>query len=92
MYVIIITIVLLLILIFWDTFKIMLSTMSPENTGLQKNGYLWFICLSLINLIIVGFIIWFYHYKINQIGPDGIIGMQGNKGLEGEKCIFNVPC
>jgi drug/metabolite transporter (DMT)-like permease len=89
MYVVITAIILILGLLFWDTIKIMLTTMT--NNSLD-NGYLWFFCLLGINAIIITFILWFYHYKINEPGNTGIDGSTGNTGLPGNICNIDTPC
>jgi len=80
---------LILVLLFWETIKIMLTTMT--NSSLD-NGYLWFFCLLGINLIIVIFIIWFYHNKIKEPGKNGSDGSPGYTGLPGDGCNINTPC
>ena len=89
MYIIIIAIALILVLLFWETIKIMLTSMTNSNL---ENGYLWFFCLLAINLIICIFIIWFYYYKINQPGKHGSNGIIGNTGLPGNICNINDRC
>ena len=94
MYVLITALFLILILLFWDTLKILFKTMNTEtlNNGNIKNGYVWFYCLLGINIIIVSFIIWFYYYKMNDVGIKGIDGIKGYNGIEGDICNINVPC
>jgi hypothetical protein len=89
MYIIIIAIILILGLLFWDTIKIMLTIITTNSLD---NGYLWFFSLLGINTIIIIFIIWFYHYKLNEQGKIGIDGSSGNTGLPGDICNIDTPC
>jgi hypothetical protein len=89
MYIIITAVFLIILLLFWDTIKIMINTMTTNSLD---NGYLWFFCLLGINTIIIIFIIWFYHYKLNKPGKPGIDGSSGNKGLPGDICNIDTPC
>jgi hypothetical protein len=89
MYIVITSIFLILALLFWDTIKIMLKTMSSSNI---ENGYLWFFCLLGINVIVIAFIYGFYYYKINQEGKRGLNGVNGFPGIEGEACSIDTPC
>lgn len=89
MYIVITCIFLILVLLFWDTIKVMLKTMTSSNL---ENGYLWFFCLLGINIIVIAFIFGFYYYKINQEGKKGPDGVNGFPGLEGEPCSIDTPC
>lgn len=61
------------------------------NSNLE-NGYLWFFCLIIINIIIITFIIGFYNYITSQPGIVGSIGETGFPGLEGDGGSLVIPC
>ena len=89
MYVIFVCILLILVILFWDTIKIMLKTMTNSNL---ENGYLWFFCLLFMNIIMISFIIGFYYYKISQKGNIGANGDNGYSGIAGNACNITIPC
>ena len=89
MYIIITTIFIILIVLFWDTLIILLKTLNSKNLN---NGYVWFGCLLAINVIIISFIIGFYYHKKNSVGKSGSDGIKGFSGVDGEQCNFALPC
>jgi hypothetical protein len=89
MYIVIISIFIVLILFFWSSIQILVKTMT--NSSLQ-NGYMWFLSLLIINVIIIVFIYGYYFYQSNQPGKSGIPGMVGLTGYEGDQCYFSDSC
>lgn len=89
MYIIFISILLVTVIFFWDTINIMLKTMTSSNL---ENGYLWFFCLLIMNLILVSFIVGFYYYKSTQVGNNGATGSIGYTGIDGDVCNITIPC
>lgn len=67
----------------------MLKTMTNSNL---ENGYLWFFCLLAMNIIIILFIIGFYYYKLRQVGNNGVNGVIGYPGIDGDVCNITIPC
>lgn len=62
-----------------------------SNTTKSSNsliGNIWFICLFIINLIIVSFIYLFYNYKSTLPGKIGLDGQKGYNGIIGEPCYI----
>lgn len=88
MYVIVISIFLVLIILFWDTIMTLVKTMSEPSL---QNGYLWFFSLLLINVIVISIIIGYYYHLTNQTGAAGIPGLAGFPGQQGEQCYFTNP-
>lgn len=89
MFIIILSIFVIVIFLFWDTIKLILKTL---NNSSLENGYLWFAILLIINTIIIIFLIAYYYYKSNQSGDDGIPGKSGFVGLEGDISYIPVEC
>ena len=55
------------------------NSLSSDN----KYGFMWFFSIIFINLILLGYTIWQYHYtKNNSFGP---IGPKGYPGLIGDE-------
>ena len=89
MYVIIISILIVLVILFWSTIKVMLKTMTSSNL---ENGYLWFFSLLIINIFVISILVGFYKYKKNQKGNQGTIGAAGFSGQQGDECFFENKC
>lgn len=89
MYIVFICVLVILVIIFWDTINIMLKTMANSNL---ENGYLWFFCLLAMNITIILFIVGFYYYKANQVGNNGATGSIGYPGIDGDVCDIKISC
>jgi hypothetical protein len=88
MYIIVISVFLVIIILFWETIMTLVKTMTHSNL---QNGYLWFFSLLIINVIIISIILGYYYYLTNQTGDIGIPGITGFPGQSGEKCLFTSP-
>lgn len=89
MYVIVIATFLVIVILFWETIMTLVKTMS--DTSSLKNGYLWFILLLVINVILISIILGYYYHITHKTGEDGLTGAAGLTGLIGEQCYFTNP-
>ncbi len=89
MYIIIISILIVAILLFWSVIESMIKTIT--NSSLD-NGYLWYIILLIINILVVIVLVWVYNSKIKQPGNLGLPGAKGFPGYQGDECYFASSC
>ena len=89
MYIIIFSIFLILVLLFWSTIQTAVKTMSTSNL---QNGYLWFFSLLVINIIVISVILGYYYYLTSKSGTTGLPGVPGFPGQSGDECLFTNSC
>ena len=88
MYVIVISMFIVIIILFWETIMTLVKTMS--NSSLQ-NGYAWFFSLLVINVILISIILGYYYHLTTHPGTEGLPGPTGFPGQPGEQCYFTNP-
>jgi hypothetical protein len=87
MYIIILTLLILVVFFFADTIRTMFSIyINPIRK--MYFGSMWFICLLIINLILILFTIAFYYYIIYREGKKGLPGNKGFPGDIGDTCTI----
>ena len=94
MYIFYITLLVCLIALFWQTIYTIVSAYMIKNINASNMyiGNVWFICLLIMNIIIIFFIYLFYKYKISTIGKLGLDGPRGMSGEDGELCMIKSQC
>jgi hypothetical protein len=92
MFIIFGTIIILLIIFFWHTIYLTISSLTSNANNYIYTGNLWFVSLLIINLILITFILAFYYYKSNLQGKQGPSGNKGFTGLDGSGCVFSSGC
>jgi len=87
MYIVLITVIGLIIVLFGSTvFKVITSNSTIQNNN--RIGNIWFICLLLLNIFVIIFLYVYTNLKINQVGNKGKSGNPGIPGEDGEPCAF----
>ena len=91
MYIILGTVIVIVIVIFWKSVYSLFSSHSIGIIPTTQTGIIWFIALLIINITFVIFIYVFYYYKSSSIGKAGNQGEKGVPGLSGDGCIITFP-
>ena len=87
MYIISITVIGLIIVLFGSTiFKIITSNSNTQSSN--KIGNIWFVCLLILNIFIIIFLYMYTNLKLNQVGNKGKSGEPGISGQDGDPCSF----
>lgn len=87
MYIIFAAILFAIIFYFWNAIKtIFMATVMNNSGGISPQGFIWFGSLVLLNVVIFGFIIWFYYYIKDMPGPVGKPGYPGLPGDDAKDC------
>lgn len=89
MWLIYMSILFVLIIYFWDAIKMMINNVLSSKTD---NGLIWFITLTIINIMLFVFIYVFTYLKQNESGPVGVAGLRGFPGYSGEECKIKPEC
>ena len=85
MYVIIGAFVFGIIFYSWSTIRLIFDksiTFISQNAGMNR-GFVWFACIALINLFILGLLTWAYYNAKNNPGIQGSKGLPGQSGQPG---------
>lgn len=85
MYIVIISVFLIVIILYWSAIQNVINTMIKSNIS---NGYIWYFILLLINIIGLVILVGYYYYLINKPGNIGMPGNKGFTGVSGDECQF----
>jgi hypothetical protein len=86
MYIIFAAILFAIIFYFWSAIKNIFTATIMSSSGVTSQGFIWFGSLVLLNVVIFGFIIWFYYYIKDMPGPVGKPGYPGLQGDDAKDC------
>lgn len=86
MYIILAAIIFAIVFYSWATIKNIVSVTIFSNTNITPQGFIWFGSILLLNIVIFGFIIWFYYYIRDRPGPVGRQGFPGQPGDNAKDC------
>lgn len=65
----------------------LIPSVKSLNIHYESSGFMWFISILLVNILILIFIIGYYHYKMKySVGPAGPRGFTGENGMSGGNC------
>jgi hypothetical protein len=76
-------------LYFFESIKMMISNVVSTK---MNTGFIWFITLVIINIVLLIFIYLFTYLKTNEPGPVGVGGLKGFPGQEGDGCKIKPEC
>jgi len=89
MYVIIGSVFLIVILLFWSAIQNAVNIMVSSSLS---SGYVWYFVLLIINIIGLVILVGYFYYLKNKPGNDGMPGNRGFSGVAGDECKFpNTP-
>jgi hypothetical protein len=89
MWLVYLSILFVIALYFWDSIKMIINNVAGTK---MDNGIIWFITLTIINIVLLIFIYLFTYLKINEPGPVGISGLNGFPGQKGNGCKIKPEC
>lgn len=89
MYIILFAVVFAIVFYLWSTIKNFVTVTVLSNTNITPQGFMWFGSLLLLNLVILGFVIWFYYNTKNKpgsMGKKGVTGLPGDNARDCSTC------
>ena len=89
MWLIYLSILFVIGLYFFESIKMMISNVVSTK---MDTGFIWFITLVIINIVLLIFIYLFTYLKTNESGPVGAGGLKGFPGQEGDGCKIKPEC
>jgi len=89
MWLIYLSILFVIGLYFFESIKMMISNVVSTK---MNTGFIWFITLVIINIVLLIFIYLFTYLKTNEPGPVGVGGLKGFPGQEGDGCKIKPEC
>lgn len=89
-YIIIAALFIIIAALFSSTIFTVISFISVGVNNNFSIGTKWFLGLLIINITLIIFTYTFYYYKLNYEGIKGLTGQKGFDGQSGDGCVMPI--